>query len=75
VQFRSFPPSSVFSVDFPEVSGNLRRFTEWKNKREQVMVTMVGLELTTLGLLIWYSTSMLLMLCQFANKRKKIKTE
>jgi hypothetical protein len=60
VHFRSFPPSSEFSVDFPEVSGNLRRFTQWKNKTERVMV---GLELTSLGLLNWYSSSMLLMPC------------
>ncbi len=63
MHFRSFPPSSEFSVDFPEVSGNLRRITQRKSKRQQANVTMVGLELTSFGLLICYSTSMLLMLC------------
>ena len=59
LHFRSFPPSSEFSGDFPEVFGNFRRFlgnfrrfSQRKNKRVRTLVTMVGIELTSFGLLI-----------------------
>jgi hypothetical protein len=37
------------SGGFSEISGG---FPQWRNKRVRAMVTMVGIELTTFGLLI-----------------------
>ena len=74
MHFRSFPLSSEFSVDFQEVSGNLRRFTQWKNKREQVMVTVVGarshvLRITDLVLYLHATQA----LDEITDRRNKIK--